>query len=76
MKAGTIAVALLLCLALVGLQAANWARYEQLMRGALLLSDFTGTVENNNGGIEMSFEAANPSVSVIVMDFEGARGGK
>lgn len=48
----------------------DWKKYEQLMRSALKLSDFKGTVEKKTGGAELSFEAASPSVTVLVMKFE------
>ena len=48
----------------------RWGKYEQLMRNALKLSDFKGTVKKKTGGAEISFEAANPSVTVLVMKFE------
>jgi hypothetical protein len=48
----------------------DWDKYEKLMRNALKLSDFNGTVKKKTGGVEISFEAANPSVTVIVMNFE------
>jgi hypothetical protein len=47
--------------------ADDWARYEQLMRESLQLTEFKGTVENKNSGTEISFEAASPSVTVIVL---------
>lgn len=48
----------------------DWDKYEKLMRNALKLSGFNGTVTKKSGGIEVLFEAANPSVTVIVMNFE------
>ena len=49
---------------------ANWKKYEQLMRGALTLKTFSGTCEKSTGGVSVSFQAANPSVTVLVMDFQ------
>jgi hypothetical protein len=46
----------------------HWKKYEQLMRNALKLSDFNGTVKKKTGGVEISFEAASPSVTVIVFE--------
>jgi len=48
----------------------QWEKYETLMRNALKLSDFKGTVEKKTGGAELSFEAASPSVTVLVMKFD------
>ena len=45
----------------------QWGKYEQLMRNALTLSDFKGTVENQSGGVQIAFEANCPSVTVIVI---------
>ena len=49
---------------------ANWNKYEQLMRGALTLKTFSGTCKKSGGGESVSFQAANPSVTVLVMDFK------
>jgi hypothetical protein len=48
--------------------ADDWVRYEQLMRESLTLTEFKGTVQKKSGGAEVSFEAANPSVSVFVLE--------
>jgi len=48
----------------------HWEKYEQLMRDSLKLSDFNGTVDKKTDGAEMSFEAASPSVTVLVLKFE------
>ncbi len=48
----------------------QWEKYEQLMRDALKLSEFKGTVEQKTGGVQVSFEAANPSVTVLVFDLK------
>lgn len=48
----------------------RWEKYEQLMRNSLKLADFKGTVEKKTGGAEISFEAASPSVTVLVLKFE------
>jgi hypothetical protein len=48
--------------------AADWSRYEQLMHESLQLTEFKGTVETKTGGSEISFEAASPSVTVIVFE--------
>ena len=48
----------------------NWAKYEQLMRDALTLKKFSGTAEANPGRVTVTFQAATPSVTVLVMDFK------
>ena len=48
----------------------RWEKYEQLMRDALKLSEFKGTVEKKTGGAEISFKAASPSVTVLVFDLK------
>ena len=48
----------------------NWNKYEQLMRDALKLRNFSGTSEKSADGITITFKAENPSVTVLVMDFD------
>jgi len=48
----------------------NWPKYEQLMRDSLTLSDFSGTVSKTTGSVEVSFEAACPSVTALVFDLK------
>ena len=48
----------------------HWGKYEKLMRDSLTLKDFSGMTEKQAGGLSVAFKAANPSVTVLVMDFK------
>ena len=53
--------------------AGQWEKYTQLMRHSLQLAEFNGTVQKKSGGVDVSFEADSPSVTVIVFDLKNQR---
>ncbi len=50
--------------------SSHWKKYEQLMRASLMLKPFDGSVENDSGSTIIQMDAANPSVTVIVMNLK------
>lgn len=47
----------------------NWEKYSRLMRDSLRLHPFAGTVSTESRAATVSWQARNPSVTVLVLDF-------
>lgn len=56
--------------------AGNWEKYEQLMRDALKLSAFSGSCAQSAAGLDISFTAESPSVTVLVLNFKEKKTGE